>query len=453
MATDSREIGALVVAKYKETAFYEAKWRDATGTQRKLRLGRAWLERDSDGNWVRHRGRLRPGYLDERRAYLEMARVIEEHEDELRRTSPEQREASFDDAAAAWLAYVQYEKRIKPSTLARYKSLLRQPESISRLRTPRRGRPGRLAKSRIKREFGGRRLADITTRDVDVFLARLDREDITARTVNMYRQVLHSLFEYAKRGDSFGLRENPVAGTYKRPEEGMRPIETFEPEEVWAIAAAARSSQHRTRPNYDYSVETNAEWRRINEQDAALFIVAACTGLRLGELCALRWSDLDLKGGFIIVSRAMSADQELSTKSRRLRPVPLAEQAIKELRGLLGRKRFTSRSDFVFCRPDGGSLDRTAIRKRFVRAQKKAGVRVRRFHDLRHTFGSLAIQKFDLVAVKDMMGHSKLSTTERYLHSKPRPDDAAKLTAIFESAGEEEDNQLTEQGFRVLIVS
>jgi hypothetical protein len=61
----------------------------------------------------------------------------------------------------------------------------------------------------------------------------------------------------------------------------------------------------------------------------------------------------------------------------------------------------------------------------------EAGVRVRRFHDLRHSFGSLAIQQFDLVAVKNMMGHSKLTTTERYLHSKPRPDGVAKLTNIF----------------------
>ncbi len=52
------------------------------------------------------------------------------------------------------------------------------------------------------------------------------------------------------------------------------------------------------------------------------------------------------------------------------------------------------------------------------------------------TFGSLAIRRFDLVAVKEMMGHSKLTTTERYLHSRPRPTDAATLTAIF--SGEEE---------------
>lgn len=50
-------------------------------------------------------------------------------------------------------------------------------------------------------------------------------------------------------------------------------------------------------------------------------------------------------------------------------------------------------------------MDRSAVRSRFICAQK-ADVRVRRFHDLRHSFGSLAIQKFDLVAVKDMMSHS-----------------------------------------------
>jgi integrase len=431
--------GALVVGTYKATPYYEVKWRDPSRTQFKKRLGQAWLERDPEGKWVRRRGRVRPGYLDERRAYREMARIIKEHEEDQRRTSPEQRAATFDDAAAAWLEYVQYEKRVKPTTLARYRSMLRQPGSATLPRTPRSGR-NQMRSARIMREFGGRRLADISVRDVRGWLSMLDREDISARTVNFYRQVLHAIFEHAKREDNFGLRENPVSETVKRPEEGARPIETFEPEEVWAIAEAARSSLHRTRPDYGYCEETNTEWQRINDQDAALFIVAACTGMRPGELCALRWADVDLKGGFIIVSRAMSAGEELSTKSRRLRPVPLAEQAAVELKRLRLRRRFTGRTDFVFCQPDGDSLDRTAIRKRFIRAQKQAGVRVRRFHDLRHTFGSLAIRKFDLVAIKNMMGHAKLSTTERYLHSKPRPDDAAKLTGIFGKGNTEHSN-------------
>lgn len=56
---------------------------------------------------------------------------------------------------------------------------------------------------------------------------------------------------------------------------------------------------------------------------------------------------------------------------------------------------------------------------------------MRRFHDLRHTFGSLAIRNLDSVTVQAMMGHSRLTTTERYLHAKPRTDDAARLSAAF----------------------
>lgn len=421
MEADLRGSGALIVRAHNGVPFYEAKWRDSTRTQRKRRLGRAWLEADPGGGWKKRRGRIRDGYLDERRAYREMSRVIDEVEAE-QQIAPAMREARFEDAVEAWLEHLTFEKRAKPSTLSGYRSLLARPE--------REGREQRGA--RIMREFCGRKLSSITTRDIHRFLAKIDREAISARTVNIHRQLLHSIFEYARRGDSFGLRDNPVAGTAKRPENGAQPIETFEPEELRAIAEAARSSLHRTRPEHNYSEETNAEWQRMNEQDAALFIFAGCTGLRLGELLALRWSDVDLDGGVVTVSRAMSAGEESSTKSRRARSVPLAEQATAEIKNLLRREAFTARTDYVFCRPDGDPLDRSAVRTRFIRAQKKAGVRVRRFHDLRHTFGSLAIQQFDLVAVKDMMGHLKLTTTERYLHSKPRPDDVAKLTSVFE---------------------
>jgi integrase len=58
---------------------------------------------------------------------------------------------------------------------------------------------------------------------------------------------------------------------------------------------------------------------------------------------------------------------------------------------------------------------------------------VRRFHDLRHTFGSLMIRSFDLVAVRSMMGHASITTTERYLHARPRADDVEKMSALFNS--------------------
>ncbi len=221
------------------------------------------------------------------------------------------------------------------------------------------------------RTFGGRRLFAVAAKDVRQLLSRLDHEDLSPRTVNIHRQVLHAIFEFARREETFGLPENPVARTSKRPEDETGPIETFEPEEIRAIAAAARAGRHRRRTGYRHSVyspETEREWQRINDQDASLFIVAAMTGLRLGELGALRWRDVNLEGGFINVSRSISAGEETSTKSRRSRVVPLAAQAVEELGRLRSRLHFLGREDHVFCRPDGGPTAARSIAPRSAAA-------------------------------------------------------------------------------------
>ncbi len=427
-ALEAKDKGALIVREHRGRPFYEAKWRDLNRKQKKRRLGLAWVEK-SGAEWIRRRGRVRDGFLDDRRAFALMAEVIEKHEQEvLLEAAPLKHLVLFDDVVAAWLVYLETEKRVKPSTLAGYENLLAEPTGKPRQRG-----------ARIMREFGGKPIFDIAVADAKRFLSKLDREDISARTVNIHRQVLHSIFEFARDTDTFGLVVNPIAGTTKRPEDGAKPIEVFERSEIRAIAGIAREGQHRRRSGYEgsrFSAETEREWSRINHQDAALFDFAFCTGLRLGELLALRWRDVDLRNEVVTVSRALSGGKETSTKSRRSRIVPLAAQAISALRALQRRGIYIDRDDLVFCRPDGGHLDRGAVRKRFITAQKKAGVRVRRFHDLRHSFGTKAIRKFDLVTVKDMMGHSKLTTTERYLHSQPRPSDAAKLTSIFQEEEE-----------------
>jgi integrase len=57
-----------------------------------------------------------------------------------------------------------------------------------------------------------------------------------------------------------------------------------------------------------------------------------------------------------------------------------------------------------------------------------------RFHDLRHTFGTRAISKADILRVKEWMGHADVATTMRYLHYVPRPEDARLIAAAFEIA-------------------
>jgi integrase len=77
-------------------------------------------------------------------------------------------------------------------------------------------------------------------------------------------------------------------------------------------------------------------------------------------------------------------------------------------------------------------LDHFAVRRRFYAALDAADLRRIRFHDLRHAFGSLAITVLDPYAVQSYMGHQHYSTTQRYLHHKPRRGDALRLQAAAE---------------------
>jgi len=172
-------------------------------------------------------------------------------------------------------------------------------------------------------------------------------------------------------------------------------------------------------------------------QDGALFIVAAFTGLRLGELLALRWADVDVAKRLIHVRGSYTLGQSGPPKSGHVRSVPLIDQAMETLDSLSRREYFTAPDDLVFAGVAGGHLDGSALRKRFYTALERAGLAGMRtkaepitFHDLRHTFGTLAVQAFPLSDVKAYMGHADIQTTMIYVHHVPRHDAAAKLSAI-----------------------
>lgn len=175
------------------------------------------------------------------------------------------------------------------------------------------------------REFGKRSLLDIKTRAPDgswrsctertsrrersTFIARSFTPSSSspgARTVSACRATPSPARRSARKMER--SRSRPLSPRKFLPSQRLQGA---------ALTAAAAAYAHSS-----YSPETEREWARINEQDAAFFTIAACTGLRLGELLALRWRDINLKGGVLIVSRSISAGKETSTKSRRPRTVP-----------------------------------------------------------------------------------------------------------------------------------
>lgn len=161
-----------------------------------------------------------------------------------------------------------------------------------------------------------------------------------------------------------------------------------------------------------------------DEQDGALFLVASFTGLRQGELLALRWRDVDFLGEHVRVTASYTTRALTSLESGRVRSVPLAPAAAGALARLSQREHWTGGDDLVFPGITGTYLDASALLKRYKRALRAAGLRPLRIHDLRHTFGTTMIRKADIVRVQAWMNHADIETTRKYLHFVPRPDDA-----------------------------
>jgi integrase len=240
-----------------------------------------------------------------------------------------------------------------------------------------------------------------------------------------------SVLNYGAKEDTFGLESNPALLTDKRREPDRAPLVFYSPEEIEALARALAEGLHR-------ELDADEAERADDAQDSEFVRVAAYAGLRLGELLALRWRDVNFAGHALTISRAMSDGIESSTKSGRVRRVPLPDQAAAALDRLSKRENFIGENELVFCNALGRHLDGSALRRRFKRARDAAGLRPLRFHDLRHTYGSLlAAAGVDLVTIQAVMGHSALATTGRYLHARPASEQAETFTRAFEPASPE----------------
>jgi integrase len=414
---------SLIVRDHQGQPFYEAFWRLA-GKQVKRRIGPAWLELAA-GGWQPRRGRVQGGFYDERAAYVEAARLAAEYaaeasdRDRIERER-RQRGATFREVAHAYLEWLERVKKAKPSTLADYRWLLAEPCAPHK-------RGNGTAPGYVMAAFGGKPAANVTSRDVEAMFATIRDGNASARSVNKARALVSAIYNYAAKDTTFGLAVNPAAATDKRREPHPAVLVFYSPEEVELLARTLHEGGHRDRGD-------GAPLERAEDaQDAELVRVAAYAGLRQGELLALRWRDVDFTGRAVTVSRAMSAGIESSTKSGRIRRVPLADQAAAALDRLSRRNDYTLSADLVFCNVLGRSLDGSALRRRFKRARDAAGLRPLRFHDLRHTYGSLlAAAGIDLVTIQAAMGHRALSTTSRYLHARPASEQAAAFTRAFE---------------------
>lgn len=143
-----------------------------------------------------------------------------------------------------------------------------------------------------------------------------------------------------------------------------------------------------------------------------IWAVAVFTGMRSGELYALKWTDLDFEESKIYVTKAWSSKDGFGpTKSRRNRVVPICESLRKLLQEL---KLKSGNSDFVLPRlKEWESGEQAKVLREFCRA---IGITPVKFHDLRATFiTQMLLKNVSLAQVMAIVGHAELKTTNRYL--------------------------------------
>jgi integrase len=133
-------------------------------------------------------------------------------------------------------------------------------------------------------------------------------------------------------------------------------------------------------------------------------IIAVNTGMRIGELMALRWTDVYESQQYLVVR---------DSKSGRSRKVPLNSLALEALGSLKTRAQS---ADYVFPNPSTGSFTKYP-RRAFLTACRRAGIEDLRIHDLRHYAATAMVRAgVDLHTVSKILGHSTIKLTERYSH-------------------------------------
>ena len=365
-----------VVERKKGSVFY-VKYRLPGGKHVQKRLGPVWTKRS----------RPPAGYLTKAMAEQRLREILTDAgRGILSETNASG--ATFSDAAAEYLRYVRDVRQIDEITLKGYQGVI----------------DGYLLK-----KFGKKPLEAITPDHIDAYKENLMAEGrLTNRTIVRHLMVLHGIFKRAMR--VWKLNSNPAsAEMVERPSVVYTDsFETYDREEIDLLAANALSTQEGT-----------------------LYKLAAFTGLRQGELLGLRWDCVDFVSGMIQVRRNYTDRQEKIPKGKKVRSVPMMPDVIDLLGKLKERDNFTADTDLVFCNEAGEHLNSWSLRRRYYQAIEAAGIRRLRFHDLRHAFGSAAITTLDPYAVQSYMGHQHYSTTQRYLHHRPRREDAARLGEAF----------------------
>lgn len=305
--------------------------------------------------------------------------------------APVTERVTVQEAGEQLLAHLEAMGR-KPSTLRAYRSKL---------------------KAQIGPRLGAKPLAKVRREDIEAFRDSCVRRGLSPKYTANALGFLHSVFEFSVRRG--WIAANPCR--YVDAPKALDPdtaIRFLEPGEIEDLLSA---------------VPDNA-YGRVQR---AMYLTAVMTGMRQGELLALRWQDVDWTAQRIRVNRNYVRGQFGTPKSRRGRSVPMADRLGGELDRLYQASAFQADDDLVFGNPQTGKpMNGHTLTRTFQAALKRAGVRQVRFHDLRHTFGTrMAAAGVPMRTLQEWMGHRDFKTTLIYADYAPGAHEVELVNGAF----------------------
>ena len=270
--------------------------------------------------------------------------------------------------------------------------------------------------------LGHIRLTKLSPADVQRLLARKLADGLSARTVIYLRAILRRALGQAER---WGLVSRNVATLVDPPRVPDPDQVPFTPEEARRLLNAARG-----------------------DRLEALYVLAIAVGLRKGEVCALRWEDLDLDAATLRVVRTYQRGtsgarfvEPKTPRSRRTIELPaLCVEALRTHKARQATERLVAGprwddQSLVFTSKVGTPIEPRNLSRHYETLTHSASLGHRRFHDLRHTAATLLLaQGTEMRVVMETLGHSAIGTTANlYAHVVPalKRDAASRMDALL----------------------
>ena len=265
------------------------------------------------------------------------------------------------------------------------------------------------ATNHILPTLGGTRLKAVTVNLVNGFLLKKSESGRLDGNGALSVSTVHTLHIVLTSALAFALGEGAVSG-FK-----FKPTRKPDPE----IFILKQSEQERLEANL------------LNEMNSFKFGILLClyTGLRLGELCSLRWDDIDLDNMIIsvrhTVQRIQTFDENAGNKTRLVVSDPKSKSSVRDIpipsciMEVIRTYFPDAHSGYILSGGKTNPLDPRTCQNRFKGCLKNAGVDDIHFHTLRHTFATnCVIVGVDVKSLSEILGHSNVSITlNKYIHS------------------------------------